>query len=276
MKVLVTGAGGMLGRAVATHFADAGDEVIALSHADLDIGKRGSVSNSLQKHLPDYVINCAAFTDVDACETDEARNTSANGLGPGNLALATREIDAGLITISTDYVFDGTKDGFYTQRDTPNPLSAYGRAKLHGERLAAVTNARTIVARVGWMFGEGGRNFLSKAPRLVAKGEAIKAINDSFGTPTYAPHAAIRLRELAMRDLPGVYHIANAGDGTSYAGFAREIAGGANVIEITSNSLKRPAPRPQNSRLKCLMEEGLRLTRLADWRDALKEFVTAS
>lgn len=273
MRVLVTGAGGMLGRAVIKHFGEAGDELITLTREHLDISDGESVHAALIQHSPDYVINCAAFTDVDGCETNDEPNNSVNGLGPRNLALATREIDAGLITISTDYVFDGQKNGFYTQRDTPDPLSAYGRAKLHGERLAQVANARSIVVRVGWLFGDGGKNFLSKVPDLVAQATRLKAIGDSFGTPTYAPDMAGRLRQLAILDLPGIYQMANSGEGTSYAGFVREAGG--DVEEISADSLQRPAPRPKNSRLKCLMQEGLKLEPLPDWKEALKRFISA-
>jgi dTDP-4-dehydrorhamnose reductase len=272
MKVVVTGARGLLGGEVGRCFASAGDEVVALDRASLDIGNRDAVRQLLEKECPDYIINAAAWTDVDGCEIDTERNISANALGPGNLALEGRRVGAGLITMSTDYVFHGTKDGFYTQRDDPSPQSEYGKAKLHGERLAMVSNARTIVVRVGWLFGKGGRNFLSKVPDLIASGAPIKAIHDSFGTPTYAPHMARRLRELAMLDLPGLYHIANAGEGTSYAGFVSEFAPGIDVEDVSADSLRRPAPRPSNSRLKCLLQPALRLEPLPDWKEALREF----
>ncbi|MFL6373590.1 MAG: dTDP-4-dehydrorhamnose reductase [Pyrinomonadaceae bacterium] len=276
MKVLITGAGGLLGGAVAGYFTSAGDEVIALGREQLDIGNRDAVRRVLEQVRPDYIINAAAWTDVDACETDTDRNIAANALGPGNLALEGRGVGAGLITVSTDYVFDGSKDGFYTQRYDPNPLSEYGKAKLHGERLSMVSNARTIVVRVGWLFGKGGRNFLSKVPEMPTNSGAIKAINDSFGTPTYAPHMARRLRELAMRDLPGIYHVANAGEGTSYAGFVRELAPEISIEEVSANSLKRPAPRPRNSRLACVLQHALKLEPLPDWKEALKEFKASS
>jgi dTDP-4-dehydrorhamnose reductase len=273
MKVVVTGARGLLGGEVVRHFAAAGDDVVALDRASLDIGDRDAVRQLLERERPDYIINAAACTDVDGCETDTERNIAANALGPGNLALESRRVGAGLVTISTDYVFDGTKDGFYTQRDDPNPVSEYGKAKLHGERLAMVSNARTIVIRVGWLFGAGGRNFLSKVPELIASGTKLKAINDSFGTPTYAPHMARRLRELAMLDLPGIYHMANAGEGTSYAGFIRELAPGVDVEDMSADSLNRPAPRPRNSRLRCLLQPAVKLEPLPDWKEALREFI---
>lgn len=275
MKVVVTGSRGLLGGVVADRFAAAGDQVAAFDRQQLDIGNRDAVRQVLERERPDWIINAAAYTDVDGCETDTERNNAANALGPGNLALEGKRVGAGLITVSTDYVFDGRKDGFYTQRDDPNPLSEYGKAKLHGERLAQVANARTIVVRVGWLFGKGGRNFLSKLPDLLAVGAPIKAINDSFGTPTYAPHMADRLRELALRDLPGIYHMANSGEGTSYAGFARALAPAFAIEEVAADSLHRPAPRPQNSRLACVLQDAIGLAPLPDWRDAVNGFLTS-
>ena len=272
MKVVVAGSRGLLGGAVASHFRDAGDDVIALDRDQLDISNRDAVRQLFEEDRPDYVINAAAWTDVDGCEADTQRNIAVNALGPGNLALESSRINAGLITVSTDYVFDGTKDGFYTQRDDPNPQGEYGKAKLHGERLAMVSNARTIVVRVGWLFGKGGRNFLSKIPDFVASGAELKVINDSYGTPTYAPHMARRLRELALLDLPGIYHMANSGPGTSYAGFVRALFPDLNIMETTADSLNRPAPRPRNSRLACLLQSALKLEPLPDWKEALEEF----
>jgi dTDP-4-dehydrorhamnose reductase len=227
----------------------------------------------LDRERPDWIINAAAWTDVDGCESDSQRNIAANALGPGNLALEGKRVGAGLITISTDYVFDGSKKGgFYTQRDDPNPTSEYGKAKLHGERLAQVANARTIVVRVGWLFGKGGRNFLSRVPEFIASGVEIKAIGDQFGTPTYAPDMAARLRELALLDIPGIFHIANSGEGTSYSAFAREVAPDAVIPEIAAETLRRPAPRPANSRLSCILQPALKLQPLPDWREAVERF----
>jgi dTDP-4-dehydrorhamnose reductase len=273
MKVLVTGSRGLLGSTTVDHLAVAGDDVASFDREQLDIGNRDAVRQILEAIRPDWIINCAAYTDVDGAETERDRNIAANALGPGNLAVEGKRVGAGLITVSTDYVFDGARDGFYTQRDDPNPLGEYARAKLHGERLAYASNARTIIVRVGWLFGKGGRNFLSKLPELVAAGKPLTAISDSFGTPTYAPHMARRLRELAQLDLPGLYHMANSGPGTSYYGFAQAVAGNdPNIAEVSAASLQRPAPRPRNSRLRCLMQEALKLEPLPDWEEALQEF----
>ena len=278
MRVLITGAGGMVARAVAEHCGARGDEVFAHGRAGLDITDDRNVREIFERDRPEAVINCAAWTDVDGCELDPQTAYEVNSRAVGLLAAGARAVGANFVTISTDYVFDGGKpEGFYTQRDDPRPESAYGSAKLEGERLAQATSARTVVVRTGWIFGPGGRNFLSTAVGRARGGERLRAITDAFGTPTYAPDLAARLRELAELDLPGVYHVVNAGAGTSFEGFARAAveASGATGVEIEAikmDSLSRPAPRPRNSRLRCLLSEAVGLRPLRDWREALAEF----
>jgi dTDP-4-dehydrorhamnose reductase len=278
MKVLITGAGGMLGRALVEHCRGRGDEVFAHERGGLDITEERAVSEAFERARPDACLNCAAWTDVDGCELDPQRAFLVNAQGVEILATAARMSGASLVTVSTDYVFDGRKEGFYTQRDDPHPASAYGAAKLEGERRAQMASARTVVVRSGWIFGPGGRNFLSQIPDLLRRGQRLKAITDAYGTPTYAPDLAARLRVLAERDLPGVYHVVNSGGGASFEGFAREAArllgaGEEGVESVSMDSLDRPAPRPRNSRLRCLLSEAIGLPPLRDWHDALGEFV---
>jgi dTDP-4-dehydrorhamnose reductase len=278
LKVLVTGASGLVGRATTEYCATQGDEVLGYDHQSLDISNPASVRSTLQENRPQVVINCAAWTDVDACESDQAHAQRANAFGPELLANACREIDALLITISTDYVFDGTKQGFYTQGDEPNPISVYGHSKLEGERRAQAAWGRTIIVRSGYIFGAGGKNFLSTLLPRAARHEPLRAISDMVGTPTYAPDLAWRMRELADLDLPGVFHVVNGGDGASFETFARttlEIAGLASVQmeSVLLADLHRPAPRPRNSRLRCLRSEALHLDPLPHWTDALNTFV---
>ena len=280
MKVLVAGAGGLVGGAVTSLCISAGENVVALDHRKLDISNPQSVRTIVKDTKPDVLINCAAWTDVDGCESDPAHAQAANGLGPELLASACRDIDALLITISTDYIFDGRKDGFYTQDDQPNPISVYGQSKLEGEQRAQATSQRTIVVRSGYIFGIGGNNFLSTFLARVRRGESLKAISDMTGTPTYAPDLARGLYRLAQIDAPGIYHLVNAGDGVSFKGFADaalQMAGlDPNLIKSTTLAeLNRPAPRPRNSRLRCLRSEELGLEPLPDWRDALADFVKA-
>jgi len=278
MKVLITGAGGMVGRLLAGHCRALGDEVEAFDHAGLDITDERAVRETFARLKPDAAVNCAAWTEVDACELDPQRAFLVNSQGVESLATASRLAGACFVTVSTDYVFDGRRENyFYTQRDDPHPLSAYGASKLEGERRAQAASARTVVVRSGWIFGPGGRNFLATALERARRGERLRAISDSYGTPTYAVDLAARLRELAELDLPGVFHVVNSGEGASYEGFARaaaEAAGvaGAEIESVPTDSLKRPAPRPRNSRLRCLLSEAIGLAPLRDWREALAEF----
>lgn len=267
----------MVGQAVSNYCRSIGDTVFSYDHQTLDIGDRDRVTQTLRADQPELVVNCAAWTDVDGCELDKTRAFFANAAGPENLAIASREIGAGFITISTDYVFRGDKNGFYTQRDQPEPESIYGLSKLDGERRAQLLYARSIVVRTGFVFGPGGSNFLSTIVERARRREPLKAIRDAYGTPTYAPDLARRLRELGEQDLPGVFHVVNAGPGLSYEEFARaalEVSGlDAMTLEsVAMSSLNRPAPRPRNSRLHCLLSERLGLTPLPFWRDSLKDF----
>jgi dTDP-4-dehydrorhamnose reductase len=267
----------MLGRAVSEFCTSKGDIVLPYDHQSLDIADSDWVMNIVRQDKPDAVINCAAWTDVDGCERDRERAFAANARGPENLAKATSEINAGLVTISTDYVFKGDKDGFYTQRDQPNPESVYAASKLEGERRAQSAAARTIVVRTGFVFGPGGTNFLSTIIERAKRGERLKAIRDAFGTPSYTSDLAQRLRELTLLDLPGIFHVVNAGQGVSYEEFARaalDLAGYAstNVESVAMDSLNRPAPRPRNSRLKCLLSEAVGLPPLPFWKDSLSSF----
>jgi dTDP-4-dehydrorhamnose reductase len=279
MKVLITGAKGMVARAAAEYCRSIGDDVTALTRSELDIADLAQVREAVATATPDAVINCAAYTNVDGAETNRELSRQANTVGVGNLAAACKEVNGRFVTISTDYVFDGSNSGFYTQRDTPNPQGVYARTKYEGERAARENYARSIIVRTGWIFGAGGTNFLSVVDKLLSEGKSVTAIDDAFGTPTYAPDLARRLRELAELDLPAIYHVTNSGEGTSYFGFARKAAeaGGldADLVQPTSMvDLKRPAPRPRSSKLACLFSERLGLSPLPHWTDALRRHLT--
>ena len=279
MRTLITGATGLVGRALVEHCLASGDEVLSYDHQGLDIADATAVESTILAKRPDAVINCAAWTDVDGCERNPEKAKQANAIGPENLARASRKANAVLITISTDYVFDGKREGFYTQRDQPSPISVYGRYKLEGERRAQEEHARTIVVRTGYIFGLGGRNFLSNVVSRAARGEKIKAISDYWGTPTYGRDLAVRLRDLAILDLPGVYHVVSSGEGASFETFSIEafrLAGlDSNLIEvIEGDSLARPAPRPHNSKMRCLLSEAIGLAPLPAWQEGLAHFIT--
>jgi dTDP-4-dehydrorhamnose reductase len=278
LKIVVTGAGGMVGRAVVAHCSAQGESVAAFGHQGLDITEESQLKLAFERERPDVLINCAAWTDVDGCELDPARAQRENAYGPEILAIACRKIGARLVTISSDYVFHGEKDGFYTQRDQPNPQSVYGLSKLEGERRALNSCADTVLVRSGYIFGPGGRNFLSTVALRARQGKEIKAVSDSFGTPTYAPHLARRLYRLSQIDVPGTYHVMNAGVGTSFEGFARYVIETAGLADcrlqsVSLQELNRPAPRPRNSRLRCLLSEAQGLEALPSWQDAVREFL---
>lgn len=278
MKILITGANGMVARAAARHCGETGDEVVSLNRGDLDIGDSEAVITALDHVRPDALINCAAYTDVDGAEVHQEAAFAANSAGVANLAEACKAVNAAFVTISTDYVFDGAEPGFYTQRHTPNPQGVYARSKREGEVRAFDAYPRSVIVRSGWIYGDGGTNFLSVMPKLLRAGQPITTINDSFGTPTFALDLATRLRELAAADLPGVYHVTNSGEGTSYFGFAEEVCeiGGFDkaLLQPTSHTeLKRPAPRPVSSKLRCLISEKLGFKPMRNWEDALAEFV---
>jgi dTDP-4-dehydrorhamnose reductase len=278
LRIAIAGAGGLVGRALTEHCLSSGDEAFAFDHNALDIAQRNEVEERLSKCQPEAVVNCAAWTDVDGCESDPVLAHAANADGPENLAWASRNVGARFLTISTDYVFDGAKEGFYTQRDDPNPLSVYAHSKLEGERRSQLAYARTIVVRTGFIFGRGGKNFLSTVVDRARRDEKVKAISDAWGTPTYAPDLARRLRELVVRDIPGVFHVVSGGEGTTYEQFARtafEQVGcpTSHIESVSFDVLKRPAPRPRNSKLKCLLSPALGFAPLPTWQQGLSDFL---
>ncbi len=278
MKTLITGANGMVARAVIDYCRSIGDDVTALTRQEMDIADRVSVDRIFADIKPDIVINCAAFTDVDGAEANEELAYRANSTGTENLASACRVSNAVFITISTDYVFDGTNPGFYLPTDKPNPQSVYARSKFEGEIKAAAANPNSIIVRSGWIYGSGGTNFLSVMHRLLSEGKRIKVIGDSYGTPTNAGDLAQRLRELAGTDAVGIYHVTNAGDGTSYLGFAEKVCeiGGfdLDLLEsVRNDDLKRPAARPRSSKLGGSDHTALDLAPMPNWEDALRRFI---
>ena len=175
MKILITGANGMVAKAAIDYCRSIGDEVTALTRQEFDIANTAEVEGLLTRQNPAAVINCAAYTDVDGAETNQEICYRANALGVENLALASKKVNCAFVTISTDFVFDGTKNDFYNQRDTPNPQSVYAKSKLEGEIRARNSYARSIIVRSGWIYGSGGTNFLSVMPKLLASRQTDKS-----------------------------------------------------------------------------------------------------
>ncbi len=277
MKLLVTGAAGQLGRDVVEHCTAQGDTVIALDRASLDITDAAAVEALLGSARPDAVINAAAYTAVDNCETNETTAFSVNANAVGFLASACDAVDAHLVHVSTDYVFDGTLDRPYREDDRTNPQSVYGQSKLAGE-IAAGTNA--AIARTSWVCGEHGNNMVKLVLRLAANpDQALAFVDDQRGHPTFTADLAPALRTLAADRVSGVHHITNAG-AVSWYEFVREILTAAGhdptrVRPIATADLDppRPAPRPANSVLDNAAWRAAGYEELRDFREPLIELV---
>jgi dTDP-4-dehydrorhamnose reductase len=264
-RVLITGAGGQLGHALAHAFED--DDVTALTRAEWDVTQPPS-STVVQGDF-DLVLHTAAWTDVDGAEADPQGAAAVNVTGTAHAAA----LKAPLVTYSTDYVFDGRKRSPYVESDGPNPTSAYGRTKLHGE---AAAGRQAWVVRTSWLFGPTGRNFLRTMLRLGAEREELAVVDDQRGSPTFVGHLAEATRELVDGDLPhGLWHIAAGGD-CSWADFAEAIFAEAGlrtrVQRITTAELGRTAPRPAYSVLR---SERVGAPQLPHWRDGLRECLAA-
>ena len=273
MRIVVTGAGGAVARAF---LAAAGrHEVVALSHADLDVGDREAVLATTP--ACDAIANLAAFTDVDGCEEDPARAGRDNADAVGHLADAARARGAALLQVSTDYVFDGRKPEPYDEEDAPAPLSVYGRTKLAGEEHARALPAHLVV-RTGFLFGTG-RDHLARSLRALAAGESAGAIADRTGSPTYVPDLAAGLVALLEAGRPGTYHLAGpeAATWSSTLRRAAAIAGLPDrIIDQRAADLRLRAPRPANSALASVRLASAGVPPLAPLDDALARFVDAT
>jgi dTDP-4-dehydrorhamnose reductase len=274
MRVLITGAAGQLGRDLVDVFG--GHDVIAASHHQLDVGDRDAVLQALTDSRPDAVVHAAAWTAVDACEGDPDRALRVNCLGTRHVAEGARLAGAHICYVSTDYVFDGTLDRAYTEWDSPNPQSVYGRSKRGGEM--ELDGAATIV-RTSWVSGRHGANIVKTVLRLDREGGELHFVDDQRGHPTFTAELAPMIRDLVLARLPGVFHVTNQGETTWYQ-LARDILTAADrdpakVKRVATADIRpsRPAPRPANSVLDnaALRLQGVPL--LADHHDPLERLV---
>ncbi len=280
MKIIITGAGGLVGGALSRRLAASGVEVLALRRADLDVTDAVAVGRLIRSERPSLVVNCAVL-GVDECERDAAASRSVNVEAPRALARSASDAGAAFLHFSTNYVFDGEGERFYAEADEPRPSSVYGRTKAEGERAALEANARSLVVRTSWVFGAGKRSFLSTAHGEMRAGRRVRAIRDTWASVTYVEDLAARVGELLALDARGLFHVVNEGVCT-YEEFAREAARLAGLGEreaaplvetVTEAEMRRPAPRPRYTPLRCLAAERLGLAPLRDWRAALAEYV---
>lgn len=280
MRWLITGGGGQLGYHLQARLD--GADVVAFSRADLDITDADAVAEAIGAHRPDVVINAAAYTAVDAAETDEVTALAVNGAGPAHLAAAVREHGGRLVHVSTDYVFAGDLDRPYEPDDQVAPRTAYGRTKLAGERAVRDTLPdRSWVVRTAWVHGGPGPNFVSTMVKLESERETLDVVADQIGSPTWVGDLAGALIELGSSDAaPGVTHFTNAGE-ASWCDLARAVfelrgADPARVAPTTTDKFPRPAPRPAWSVLSTRTWTERGLTAPRPWREALAESLAES
>lgn len=285
-KILVTGCNGQLGRAIRAEYAKDAVEFINTDVVEddgvraLDIADVDAVLALVRETRPEVIINCAAHTNVDACETQWDAAYRINAIGPRNLAIAADEVDAKLIHVSTDYVFEGNGTRPYTEFDEPNPVSAYGKTKLEGERFVKEFTKKHFIFRTAWLYGDG-KNFVKTMLRLSETHDEVSVVCDQQGSPTSAVELARAIRHFEPTENYGVFHATCEGD-TNWADFTEAIFARAGkstkVNHVTSGQYAQMNPasakRPAYSILDNYM---MRLTsdyRMADWESALDEYMS--
>lgn len=275
MKILITGATGLLGREVARDASDRGHEVVALGRAHLDVTDAAAVSAAFEAHRPRTIIHCAAYTAVDRAESEPDVARLVNRDGTENVAAAASAVGAALVYISSDYVFDGLKRTPYLPKDEPRPLSVYGRTKLEGERAALGPADGVLIVRTSWLYGSD-KGFVPTVLARAARGERIRVVDDQRGGPTWVAEAAAGTLDLLEHGARGIWHVANGGECSWYE-LAEEAIGlrglDAEVEAISTAEFGAPARRPAYSVLDVVATEELLGRRMAGWRPALARYL---
>lgn len=276
MKILITGANGMLAKSVKSRL-NKGNELICTDVADLDITDEKAVMKFVEENKPEYIVNCAAFTAVDKAEEVYDLAEKINSDGPANLAKAAKTVNATLVHISTDYVFDGELDvsKSYVEDDKVGPVTVYGKTKLHGEEQVKKYTDKYYIFRTAWLYGDGN-NFLRTMLKLGKEKEEVSVVADQHGSPTYAEDLANIIGEAIEKKIPyGTYHATNQGFTTWYE-FTKKIYELANlkckIKPVTSEEFVRPAKRPKNSQLNKdkLLSQGITVP---TWEDGLERYL---
>lgn len=275
MNVLIAGAKGMLGTDV-TRRLSSRFNVTACDLRELDITDNFAVPEYVRRLRPDIIINCAAYTNVDGCETESDVAYKVNAMAPRTLAAAAESVGAKLVHISTDYVFDGETGVPYSENDPTNPLNVYGKSKLMGELLVKDLTHRFFIVRTQWLYGESGGNFVKTMLKLGEERDRIRVVNDQFGSPTYTRDLAAAIEQLMVTENYGVYHLTNGGTVSWYA-FAEtvfELAGVPTCLEpCTTADFPRPARRPKFSKLDNHSWRLNGYAPLREYREALGDYL---
>lgn len=288
MKLLITGGKGQLGCQLKSILDRKNSDIGKLDDRyinsefrftgsdELDITKLGEVSSYIESYKPDVVINCAAYTNVDGCESDKDNAFKVNTLGSKNLAITCEKHGIKLLQVSTDYVFSGKGNTPFSEYDVPQPVSVYGKTKLLGEQYVRETCRRYFIVRTSWVYGEWGRNFVYTIMKIAKEKRHLDVVADQIGNPTYAEDLAYHILKLILTDEFGIYHCSGAGECSWYE-FACKIVEYSDikciVSPVTSDKIKRLAKRPTYSSLDNMM---LRLTigdEMRSWDEALKSFI---
>ena len=276
MKVLVTGANGQLGYDVVKELQEQNIEYYGATRKDFDIVDFDATEKFIINYMPDVVIHCAAYTAVDKAENEQGLCYLVNASATENIAEICKQINAKMLYISTDYVFDGTKEGFYEVNDKPNPINVYGKTKLLGEFALQKSLKKYFIIRTSWVFGEHGNNFVKTMLRLGNEHKEIDVVADQYGSPTYTADLAPLLVNMIQTERYGIYHATNEGV-CSWAEFAEEIFKLAKmdvkINHITSAEYPTRAKRPINSRLSKVKLGAKKFGYLNLWNDALKDFL---
>ena len=279
MKVMITGAKGQLGNDCVRTFGKT-NQIVAVDLEELDITRSAEVSAFVAEAKPDLIINCAAHTGVDACETEKEAAWAANVSGPLNLAESVNRWGGRLIHISTDYVFDGRKPSseYYVEEDGPSPLSYYGKTKLEGENAVRKTTERHIILRTAWMYGADGNNFLKTMLKLARANPAgeLKVVNDQYGSPTWSYRLALQIEKLVEKGARGIYHATAEGVCTWYEladYFLNKMDVPHCLVPCASDEFPTAAVRPKNSILenRRLKEAGINV--MVPWQEDVAKYV---
>ncbi len=276
MRVLITGAAGMLGRQVTEEYNKRGATVYPFTRNDLDITDYSAITKAFKNNKPEIVVNCAAYTNVDGAETEKEAAYLVNGLAPRLLSLACRNSNASLVHISTDYIFNGHSNKPYLISDIPDPVNTYGTSKLMGEQGIRESGCSYYIIRTSWLFGPNGKNFVDTILKLAREKDSLQVVNDQHGSPTYTPDLARAIADLAGTSIYGTYHYTNSSITTWY-GFAKiilQISGLKTRIEPCSTEhFPRPARRPANSALDHFPTAQILGYMPPPWEDAVERYI---